>query len=104
MKSAIETVIEKSIEGGYNTHYKMRIFPDNFWTRFCHDPQFWKCLGQAMGWAEFTYGRCPHEGLCGLRCDGARLPSWKEYWHKFIDYIAEGKEAEKFFEELLNNK
>lgn len=26
---------------------------------------------------------------------------WKNYWHRFIDHLAEGKDAESFFNELL---
>lgn len=30
-------------------------------------------------------------------------PEWKELWYRFIDHLAEGKDAESFFKELLSN-
>lgn len=33
---------------------------------------------------------------------GMIRPSWKDYWHPFIDHLADGKDAESFFSELMN--
>ena len=31
-------------------------------------------------------------------------PSWRSYWYRFIDHLAEGKSLESFFESLENQK
>lgn len=49
------------------------------------DPLFWQALGKAMGW-EF---RSDHK------------EPWKKEWHRFIDHLAEGKDVESFFKDLL---
>lgn len=53
------------------------------------DPTFWQALGKARGWRKDW----PTEGS----------PDWLFHWHRFIDHLAEGKDAESFFESLLNN-
>lgn len=32
---------------------------------------------------------------------GYKKQTWKEYWHRFIDHLAENKDPEEFFKELL---
>lgn len=53
------------------------------------DPTFWQSLGKALGW--------------GLTVDenhsGPNEPI--EYWHNFIDHLAEGKDPDSFFQALL---
>lgn len=51
------------------------------------DPLFWQSLGKARGWKE--------NGETGLH-------QWIIYWHRFVDHLAEGKEAESFFADLIN--
>lgn len=48
------------------------------------DPLFWQSLGKAMGWIYLS--DTPEH--------------WKKEWHRFIDHLAEGKDAESFFESL----
>ena len=48
------------------------------------DPLFWQSLGKAMGWDKNKY----------------IIGNWKAHWHRFIDHLVEGKEAESFFEKL----
>lgn len=49
------------------------------------DRSFWQALGNAKGWA--------------LKQDSPE--HWKLEWHRFIDHLAEGKDAESFFARLL---
>jgi hypothetical protein len=76
-------------------------------------PKFWQALGKAEGWKSFTskpvwleetsiahkFGfdedEGKHIGVQGL------IPVWKENWHRFIDHLAEGKDIDNFFNELL---
>jgi hypothetical protein len=54
------------------------------------DPAFWQALGKAMWWDWWD------ENNSSL----ATSPVWRLEWHHFIDYLADGKTAEGFFEQL----
>lgn len=51
------------------------------------DPTFWQALGKARGW--------------GAEAWGWGGETWVMEWHRFIDALAEGKDAESFFKNLL---
>ena len=51
------------------------------------EPLFWQSLGKAMGWRQ-------DEDQWGERAECVI------HWHRFIDHLAEGKDAESFFEGL----
>lgn len=119
----IEQAIEKAIEGGYeneklftgeypylpNGYCDLRIsFNGNVsaqrcrkdgeggrWVRFGNtsdfflDPTFWQSLGKAMGWGHIHGEFCDCPGFV-----------WLEEWHRFIDHLAKGKDAESFFSNL----
>ena len=63
------------------------------------DKNFWQALGKAMGWegkpctckVDTTDGRCIYNG-----------DEWRHQWHRFIDHLAEGKDTDSFFKELLS--
>lgn len=57
------------------------------------DPLFWQSLGKALGWNGCNFGD-GRETFCSWKL------SWKEEWHRFIDHLAEGKDAESFFKTL----
>lgn len=71
------------------------------------DPLFWQSLGKALGWKD--YETCRYG--CQWDFDGegcshdlpptVRSPFWRWNWHRFIDHLAEGKEVEEFFNQLL---
>lgn len=90
------------------------------------DPLFWQALGKAEGWKDWffsyyrantgreefngrwiavdSFGEIPKElqTVKGMwRQHPQESPDWKYHWHSFIDYLAEGKDAESFFNELL---
>ena len=105
----IEQAIKKAIEGGWLKNilknYTYEVFGTSCIEFFDKetgakvmiiqiaemllDPQFWQCLGKAMGWEEvWRENNTPH------------IKDWKVYWHELIDHLAEGKTIEKYFEEL----
>lgn len=55
---------------------------------FFLNPEFWQALGNALGWPP---NHTAYEG-------------WKNRWHDFIDHLADGKDAESFFQELLTKE
>ena len=55
--------------------------------RAFHDPEFWKALAIARKWEDTN--------------------AWRFHWHRFIDHLADGKDAESFlplYEKHLNAK
>jgi len=56
------------------------------------DPLFWQSLGRSLGWRDEEFD---------IYDSGKPFQEWKEQWHSFIDHLADGKDAESFFEELL---
>ena len=52
------------------------------------DPSFWQALGKAWGWEKDDHHYYSHS------CNTA----WEFKWHCFIDHLAEGKDAESFFQ------
>jgi hypothetical protein len=46
-------------------------------TEHLHDPEFWKALAKARQWEDAN--------------------AWRFHWHRFIDHLADGKDAESFF-------
>lgn len=63
------------------------------------DPQWWLCLGKAMGWKDLSI----EEGEYDPSSRYASL-GWEEEWHCFIAHLAEEKPPEDFFNTLINEK
>lgn len=65
------------------------------------DPLFWQALGRGLEWSDVIYFlKCP---CCGdTPGDEPRMFSWKYQMHRFIDHLADGKDADSFFAELIN--
>lgn len=105
-------------KAGIQTHYRDCLL----------DLKFWQALGKSLGWGQKSYkielGQpiCLH---CGTHtgyqperesgCNHAHYPeacevcskksiTWQDQWHSFIDHLAEGKDIESFFNNLLDNK
>lgn len=87
--------------------------------RLLLDPLFWQSLGKALGWdKEIGRGCC---NLCGEampesesmflyhgysgNCPKPPLQNkeWKKEWHRLIDHLASGKDADSFFKEITSN-
>lgn len=80
------------------------------------DTLFWQALGKQQGWGKDIP---PEDWLCkacyGGDCGGCeerikenikaffntKEYDWKHYWHLFIDHIAEGKDVDDFFNNLI---
>ena len=66
---------------GYNG-FQLRALSEHF-----QDPDFWKALATARRWEDVN--------------------AWRFHWHRFIDHLADGKDAESFlplYEKHLNAK
>lgn len=77
----VKETISKAIEGGW---LEVKSAPGCYDLELAPlflDPSFWQSLGKALGWDE----------------DSIALNS---YWHSFIDHLADGKDAESFFQPL----
>ena len=102
----IEQAIEKAIEGGYkhpNVSNGIDISPSNLNLTLLN-PLFWQALGKSMGWKYMAYrqGRWNRYELDQQMMSDTAFSQeeWLYYWHYFIDYLAEGKSIESFFETL----
>lgn len=99
MSEAIKLAIEK---GGYGLD-KPREVSEAFlqsqyknWEAVVLDPLFWQALGKALGWEHPTVARSK---------DGFVMYSgWLKYWHRFIDWLAEEKNPDDFFINLMKGK
>lgn len=61
-----------------------------WWSQIFLDPSFWKALGKARGWKNYE------------RADKSeKWIEWQKVWHRFIDHLAEWKDAESFFATLI---
>ena len=61
---------------------------------FLLDPSFWVSLGKAMGWEGYK-----RSGIVGeIEYHGMEV--WKAEWHRFIDHLSDGKDANSYFETL----
>ncbi len=90
------------------------------------DPLFWQALGKAEGWGVTSrkilkicpeckgYGYTVTENDQSMDCyecgnsgkvHDTKLENigntWLNHWHRFIDHLAEGKDADGFFNEIL---
>jgi hypothetical protein len=94
--------IKKAIEGGWGDEYEKalkalkEIAPKSA-EEVCQrraflDPQFWQCLGKAMGWDK--------EVPMGAEGGYVIVQGWHFQWRKFFDHLAEGGTPESFFKNL----
>lgn len=118
----MEKAIKKAIEGGWKPEKHRSVIeynPNNkagvrgsLRASLTHndifaDPLFWKALGKAMGWekdAELLKSAMRKAGgnpeyPSGISSNIGYHTLQK--WHRFIDHLAEGKDADSFFNKLL---
>ncbi len=62
--------------------------------KYLLDPVFWQSLGKALGWSESKDFEKNHSEVIFV----AR---WLYVWHQFIDWVANGKNVDEFFKELI---
>ena len=65
------------------------LLAEKMWQTVVCDPSFWQCLGKSLGWS-----------IERLDATGKAVYAVSE-WYDFIDHIADGKDVESFFKELL---
>lgn len=101
----MKEALRKAIEGGWKPRGVSMGISNNGWSSFesmislvqwqeiTSDPLFWQCLGKSLGW------------INGYDTENTRgviySTYWLSQWHLFIDHLAEGKDADEFFKELL---
>lgn len=92
--------IKKAMEGGY--HFTLDINDRNDLMFPLFDPLFWQALGK-LEWnmtdpnkSEWFYFE---DKFAKKMVVYDNTPIY--HWHRFIDWIAEGKSTDSFFEELL---
>ncbi len=109
----MEKAIKKAIEGGWdsctcgftinklNGHasYCSMNQTSGWSTSIFLDPLFWQALGKAEGWGKTETTEIVNYGLPAE--DFLVIDTWLYEWHNFIDHLAEGKDINSFFEELL---
>ena len=125
----MKQAIQKAIEGGWKKDWYFSHF-NNDEVAFgdtkqdsennpCHylnrgqillDPLFWQCLGKSLGWRErcidcwdrkdMTFKSNEYD-MCGAGSHNDDRKVWKFVWHSFIDHLAEGKDVEEFFNNLI---
>ncbi len=66
------------------------------------DSAFWQALGKARGWKTDSCANCAGAScwFCSNLKDYKRCNEWQYQWHRFIDHLADGKDANSFFESL----
>lgn len=116
----MKEAIQKAIEGGYKDikHAErkydcidgMRYLTVYFshsseaanydYDEILFDKEFWQSLGKALGWPDDKLAYYSLVEIDG-EIENGKIPLWHYHWHRFIDHLAEGKEAEKFFTSLL---
>lgn len=90
----IQEAIEKAYKEGFVYEHHECSFQKEEYEHYLLRPLFWQSLGKAMGWG-YTFLRDP--------CEVFSQEEWKDKWHDFIDYIAEGGTPESFFDTLTNS-
>lgn len=89
----IQQIIEKAIEGGFYIPPTKEGWKANVDFQFALlNPLFWQSLGKSLGW---YFKKEEWESY-------PPMFEWQWHWHSFIDHLAEGKDAESFFKELLS--
>jgi hypothetical protein len=98
----LQEVITKAIEGGYkgNKEFLLKL-PEYAKSQIWLDPLFWQSLGKAMGWnvsePQVTRSKV---GIEGGEFKGYVHNGYVVHWIDFVEHLAEGKDAESFFETL----
>lgn len=101
----MKEAIQKAIIGGYGFRKTGKMFSEMLDEEHLLDPEFWQCLGKALG---FEPKKVPETGRIYLTSPyGYALDKQVNWWeytmHRFIDHLAEGKDVDEFFKDLLTN-
>lgn len=111
----MEKAIKLAISGGwkYPADYEDEALElaTRYWQDTCLDPLFWQALGKALKWKKEPC-QCDECGVIGVgewnhlgECKRKNRPgSWESNWHRFIDHLIAGKDAESFFKSLTEQE
>lgn len=89
-----QQIIQDAIEGGWNQRSNpmtMRGFSIITHEPMFLDPLFWQAVGKTRGWSPDL----------GDWRRGKNFSNWKDYWHQFIDHLAEGDDYETALSKLV---
>lgn len=106
----MEKAIRRAIEGGMKEGEKWKFIRANrYWAgwldgngtetnisvdKYLLDPTFWECLAKSLSFGtDCGFVNCP--------AHGEHKKCWMKVWHSFIDHIADGKDIDSFFEQLI---
>ena len=113
MQTPTQRAIEKAVrEGGYDGSwflYPRNTDGKNVRNQLLLDPHFWQALGRALGWRRFARDEATRSDYPSITMptyeweyQGAiQEESWLYHQHRFIDWLAQEKSADEFFEEIL---
>lgn len=88
--------MEKAIKIATQNGYYTTFFDKD--TDVLLDPLFWQALGKGLGWKEYaTWEEWDSDG----KEHTVRELYWRFQWHRLITFLAEGKDINSFFEELI---
>lgn len=79
-----EQAIEIACKNGYDVSEKLEYGHSRLL-----DHLFFQALGRGLGWGEDENNTWDKR-------------TWASHWHRLIDHLAEGKDIESFFEQLIN--
>ena len=103
MTKNMEKAIKKAIEGGYRGYYFTELslsLQEKIEIMSC-DPKWWQALGRTLEWRDKKSRKLVSWCYGGFHDADKPYEQWIFEWHKFIDHLAEGKDVDSFFEELL---
>ena len=92
----IEQAIKEAEKEGFADISAHASQEDLQWLLAIISPSFWQALGKARGWPPYS-----PTGYVDNYEDDLEDFSWKVYWHRLIDHLANGNDAESFFKELV---
>jgi hypothetical protein len=107
--TAIEIAIQDAIRGGWRPPFILRRvelevgFGELFYQMYASvfiDPLFWQALGKSRGWAEEVMPSGRTVADPSRKQSQILTPSYRWYWHRFIDHLIAEKTAEDFFKSL----
>lgn len=100
--------IQKAIEGGYDESKRLNALGILKSTEaVCLDKNFWVCLGKALGWGNALWiGEIKRlrSDKQAIETHELTLAYWEYHWHRLIYWIADRKNIDDFFKQLLSNK
>lgn len=95
----MKEAIQKAIEGGWDIHWVHAVgiseVAERHSERVLLDPTFWQALGKSLGWKETAQTGLYKDGYAQI------MSGWKYNWLLFINHLAEGKDPDDYFNQLL---